>query len=477
MKKVLLIAAVAALVITMLAAPALADGAVSLFVTADKTEVHPGDEVTWTFSVANNTGNGVGNLEFSVGLPAGWSHVSEKHISLGEDGGRVEYNPDYRGTGRGMFVFNCYEGYEDAGPWTALTLTVKVGEDAALGAASLTISDLYTSYLGSDGMPKEQASDKAVSAVSVTHSDEQHVWDEEHSEVTQEATCTAAGERTYTCAVEGCGKTKKEAIEATGHDYQASETDATCTKAGTTTYTCSKCGDSYTETGKPLGHSYGEWVEDKKPTCTEAGTKHRDCQNACCTVADESAREEGWRETESIPTVAHEKGDVAEQIDATCTEEGKTTYKCTMCGQVIDEWTETEPALGHLKPEDESLIETVTEATCTEEGSIRYTCQRCMEEVTEAVPALGHAWDEGKVTKEATASAKGERTYTCTRCGQTKTEAIPAKGAASKPAATGGATSPETGDETPLALCAGALALCLGGLVLALAARKKRGVR
>ncbi len=47
--------------------------------------------------------------------------------------------------------------------------------------------------------------------------------------------------------------------------------------------------------------------------------------------------------------------------------------------------------------------------------------------------------------------------------------------AASKPAAV--PTSPETGDEAPLALWAGALALCLGGLVLALAARKKRGVR
>ena len=54
---------------------------------------------------------------------------------------------------------------------------------------------------------------------------------------------------------------------------------------------------------------------------------------------------------------------------------------------------------------------------------------------------------------------------------------IKAPAAKSKPAAPGGTTSPETGDETPLALCAGALALCLGGLALALTARKKRGVR
>ena len=43
----------------------------------------------------------------------------------------------------------------------------------------------------------------------------------------------------------------------------------------------------------------------------------------------------------------------------------------------------------------------------------------------ETKPALGHTWDEGKVTKEATCSETGVKTYTCTRCGGTKTEEIP----------------------------------------------------
>ncbi len=44
------------------------------------------------------------------------------------------------------------------------------------------------------------------------------------------------------------------------------------------------------------------------------------------------------------------------------------------------------------------------------------------------VDALGHAWDEGKVTKEPTETETGVKTFTCTRCGETKTEVIPATG-------------------------------------------------
>ncbi|MFR6424695.1 MAG: hypothetical protein ACLUNO_03255 [Oscillospiraceae bacterium] len=41
------------------------------------------------------------------------------------------------------------------------------------------------------------------------------------------------------------------------------------------------------------------------------------------------------------------------------------------------------------------------------------------------VDALGHAWDNGKVTKEPTETETGIRTYACTRCSETKTETIP----------------------------------------------------
>ena len=35
------------------------------------------------------------------------------------------------------------------------------------------------------------------------------------------------------------------------------------------------------------------------------------------------------------------------------------------------------------------------------------------------VDALGHPWDNGKVTKEPTETETGVKTFTCTRCGET----------------------------------------------------------
>ena len=68
----------------------------------------------------------------------------------------------------------------------------------------------------------------------------------------------------------------------------------------------------------------------------------------------------------------------------------------------------------------------VTAPTCTEKGYTTHTCACGDSYVDTYVDALGHAWDEGKVTKPATEAEAGIKTYTCTRCGETKTEVIPA---------------------------------------------------
>lgn len=73
-------------------------------------------------------------------------------------------------------------------------------------------------------------------------------------------------------------------------------------------------------------------------------------------------------------------------------------------------------------------IRNAKKATCTEDG---YTgdiyCVDCgaLLESGEVIPATGHTWDEGKVTKEPTETEEGVKTYTCTVCGETRTEAIP----------------------------------------------------
>ena len=128
--------------------------------------------------------------------------------------------------------------------------------------------------------------------------------------------------------------------------------------------------------------------------------------------------------------------------DATCTENGHTTYTCA-CG---DSYTEVIPAKGHtsdgntdcsketrctechivLKEAGEHAWnegEVTKEPTCTENGSKLYTCGNCGATKTETIPAA-HKWGQGVVTKEPTCTEKGVRTYTCSVCGATKTEEI-----------------------------------------------------
>ena len=71
---------------------------------------------------------------------------------------------------------------------------------------------------------------------------------------------------------------------------------------------------------------------------------------------------------------------------------------------------------------------TVTAPTCTEQGYTTHTCACGDSYVDTYVDALGHAWDNGKVTKEPTETETGVKTFTCTRCGETKTEVIQATG-------------------------------------------------
>lgn len=73
----------------------------------------------------------------------------------------------------------------------------------------------------------------------------EHTWND--GEVTKAATCTAAGEKTYTCTV--CGATKTETIEALGHDWnEPTVVYAANGNKGTKTYTCKHDGCTETKT-------------------------------------------------------------------------------------------------------------------------------------------------------------------------------------------------------------------------------------
>lgn len=68
-------------------------------------------------------------------------------------------------------------------------------------------------------------------------------------------------------------------------------------------------------------------------------------------------------------------------------------------------------------------------ATCTAPGKQHNECTKCgYQEETVDIPAAGHSWNSGAMTKEATCIDTGVKTYTCIVCGTTKTETIAALG-------------------------------------------------
>ncbi len=74
--------------------------------------------------------------------------------------------------------------------------------------------------------------------------------------------------------------------------------------------------------------------------------------------------------------------------------------------------------------------EVVTPPTCLEGGYTASACKYCdVKTILNRTAALGHSWDEGKVTVAPTETTTGIRTYSCIRCDATKTKRIPRVGA------------------------------------------------
>ena len=129
-------------------------------------------------------------------------------------------------------------------------------------------------------------------------------------------------------------------------------------------------------------------------------------------------------ETTQPVTCDHAGTEYTESQKPTCETKGLMSGVCPKCGDTV---TKTTAALGHAW--DEGKV--TTEANCGNDGVKTYTCTRegCGKTKTEVIAASGeHTWDEGKETTPATCGEAGEKQYSCTVCGETKTEEIPATG-------------------------------------------------
>lgn len=196
-----------------------------------------------------------------------------------------------------------------------------------------------------------------------------HSWD--NVEVTTPATCTADGERTYTCAV--CSATKTEPVPATGHTYNQTKVEdkylvsaATCT-AKAVYYKSCVCGVTGTATFEhgeknPNNHTgqLGNW---------QANTDEHWKVYSCCQAQSDKAAH-AWNE-----------GEVT--TPATCTTAGVKTYTCAVCSATK---TKTISASGHDLVHHEAKA-----ATCTAVGWDAYdTCTRCDYTTYVEKSALGH---------------------------------------------------------------------------------------
>ena len=105
----------------------------------------------------------------------------------------------------------------------------------------------------------------------------------------------------------------------------------------------------------------------------------------------------------------------------TCTEQGYTTYTCATCGDsYVDTYVD---AKGHTEAINPAVAETCTTTGLTEGKH----CSVCGEVLVaqRAIPATGHSWNDGTVTKAPTEETEGEKVYTCTVCGGTRRESVP----------------------------------------------------
>ena len=104
---------------------------------------------------------------------------------------------------------------------------------------------------------------------------------------------------------------------------------------------------------------------------------------------------------------------------ATCTQNGKESYTCTVCGEHYDT---TVPARGH------TYAQTIEEPYCGQSGQRIFTCTACGSSYSETIPAPGKHVFDSTVTVPPTCGTAGEQTNTCVLCGYSYTQMIYATG-------------------------------------------------
>ena len=199
--------------------------------------------------------------------------------------------------------------------------------------------------------------------------------------------------------------------------------DATCLEDGYTgAIAIEKDGETVIiaagETVEAPGHDFDDTIEDNvtvvEATCTEDGLKTVKCSR--CDAVDETV----------LTATGHTFGAWETVTAATCHSKGLAERRCA-CGETEQKELDIDPA----NHDGETELRGAAAATCTEAGySGDVYCLGCGNVKTPgaAIAAAGHQWGEWTVTAEATDTEAGEEARECAVCHETETRAVPAKG-------------------------------------------------
>ena len=232
-----------------------------------------------------------------------------------------------------------------------------------------------------------------------------HTWDK--GKETKVPTCTQKGEIAYTCTV--CGETKTEKIKATGHQNTEirNEKEATCIVDGYTGDTYCKDCNTKIETGKVIAttgkHIWDKGKETKAPTCTQKGEI-----TYTCTVCGET-------KTEKIKATGHQNTEIRNEKEATCIVDGYTgdTY-CKDCNTKIETGKVIATTGKHIWDKGKE-----TKApTCTQKGKTTYTCTVCGQTKTDELAKTAHTYKS--IVTKATTAENGNMKEECNGCGKVK---------------------------------------------------------
>lgn len=566
--------------LVLMAVAVLAAEPLAVTVKADKTAATFGEEILFTVSVPELAACKSGGIQIRFDQDAfertGSKWLLENTTMASASGDGVFAYADAQAVSGGVFQFALKVKAQGASTQEiSVTLTLRDASGSTVSGqktVSVTLSCQHSYDNTCDGECNLCGEKRAV----------EHTWNE--GKVTQNATCMAEGTKTFTCTV--CGQIKNEPVPIAEHTY-SDDCDTTCdicgkerivthswdsgkvtqkptcTAEGEKTFTCTLCKKTKTEPVAATGHAYSNGCDTT-------------CNNGCGTTREPNhSFDTKWSSDEKSHwhscTVCGEKKDTADHIPGEPAGE-YTDQTCTACGYVIqaalghthnysEDWTTDANGHSHacigcggFTGYQNHTYENDCDATCDVCGYARNvshsyegrwssdekghwhqcglcgqklevlphtpgpkatedTAQYCTDCGFEIAPALGHthsyeegwqqdedghwqvcicgessekqphSWDEGLVTKEPTETEAGSILYLCTDCGREKTEELPVlvpETSETDPNLTTAPTEPGEDEGKPfpwkLAVVLACAVLSAGGLflVIGIAIGKKR---